>query len=254
MHLNYVASRAYVAVRGRGAGLLAACQLLAATACDPCGATLSCSQPPRLAVIGQILSEETGSPVAGVQIDMVRESGVELFADAISTSTRADGLFALELLARTEGQGRVTLTIASPGEDPYMIGLDVRTTSVKGDATILRPLRSARPVLPYIIVLFRDETGEPPLVNAEVEFRRNGGARMFSDGIEVQSARTTTNDIGWSAPFENVTTDAANFIDGDLIVRFGSPIDSVTFNNVTFAAAAWFTAPKSFIRFGVGPT
>jgi hypothetical protein len=238
----------------RGFVILMLPVLFVIAACDPCGGTLSCGQAPRVAVTGLVLDEGTGTPVAGARIQLWREAGVQLVAEAGETSTTANGTFVVELPAAAVGQSVVRLVVASPGADAYEIrGLAVRATTVAGEATILKPLRSAHPLIPSIVVLFWNGTDDEPVDSAEVEFRRTGGARLFSQGIEVQRATGTTNEVGWLLLFDGLTTDAADQVVGDLVVRFGSPLDSTVFTNARFAAVAWFVASKGFVRVGVGP-
>jgi hypothetical protein len=226
---------------------------IAVSACDPCSATFSCEQSPRVAVVGQILDERSGSPVKGAMIELRRVSGVEFLSDDVTATTSRNGTFELEARTKSLGDALITIHIASPGKQPYdVLALTTRATVLTGDATVLRPWVAANPTLPYVIELYRNGTADERIINTEVEFRRSSGVRMFKDGAEISSTTTTTTDIGWAFSFYGITTDNAGDLVGDLIIRF-SPSDSIVVAGVGFSSVPTFGPQLGVARIGVGP-
>jgi hypothetical protein len=228
--------------------------LLTLVACNPCSTTFSCEQSPRVAVLGQILDESSGMPVAGARIGMQRASGVGLFGAPAVMTTADDGVFQLEMLAAEVGESVVTIDVASPGRPPYQVlGVKARASVQTGEATVLRPWVSANPVFPWVVELFRNGTSDTRIVNSAVEFRRTGGVRMLSGGVEVNRAAATTNDVGWVFPFLGLTADAAGDVVGDLIVRL-APLDSAVLIGLHFPAVPVFGPQLGLFRLGAGPS
>ena len=222
------------------------------TACDPCGTTLSCEQAPRVAVVGQILEEQSGAPVAGASIEMRRVSGVDFLQPVRATTTRDNGTFEIEMETVSLGDAVVSIRVASPGAAPYdVLAVPTRATVLTGEATILKPWSSGRPRLTYVIELFRDGTADDRLANAEVEFRRTGGVHMFIGGAEVASTIATANEVGWVFPFRDVTTDAAGDLVGDFTVRYPPQGAPVVIRGLSFPALPLFAPQLSLVRLPV---
>jgi hypothetical protein len=222
------------------------------TSCDPCGTTLGCAQSPRLAVVGQIVDENTGVPAGGVQVEMRQQSGTALVGPTAITTTRSDGVFELELAATDLTYTHVSFTITAPGKAPYSVP-DVRTrgTLKTGEATVLPPWVSAHPTFPYVLVFFKSVITEEPVPNTDIEFRRTGGVGLLQGDAEVTSAQGATDGAGWVYLFSGLNADRTGNLVGDLIVRL--PSGPVVIPAASFPAVARFRPQTTIVVLIVGP-
>jgi hypothetical protein len=235
-----------------GAALLATVAVIGA--CDPCAGTLSCEQAPRVAIVGQILDQSTGAPVAGARIEMRPSSGPPFLSSVAGTTTGSQGTFEVELLTGSIGDAVVTIRVASPGKPPYdVLQVPTRATISTGEATVLRPWVSANPTLPYVVELYLAGTSDDRVANSQVVFRRTSGVRLFRDGVELTTTSAMTNDAGWVFPFFGLTSDNAGDVVGDLVVYF-SATDSAVVPGLVFPAVPIFGPQLGLARIGVGPT
>ena len=224
---------------------------LGVSACDPCSLVPSCGQAPRISVVGQIVDDTTGVPVRNARVVMVVDSGVTALVPSAAAVTGGNGTFELELPMASLGHAYVTFSISSPGKPTYRIpGIHTSATVLTGDALVLRPWVSAFPALQYVIELYRDGTNDERVADARVDFRRTDGARMFANGVEIQSVTGVTNDVGWIFPFRGVTTDEASVVVGDLVVHH-APGDSAIIAGLRFPALATFSPGTGLVRLGI---
>jgi len=227
---------------------------LATAGCDPCSTTVGCSGSPVVAVVGQIVEDGTGVAMRNVRIDLVRQSGVALQSPTASTTTQANGTFALELPAGDTGEALVTLTVSTRGQPPYSIpDVRLRATTATGSATVLPPWVSANPTIPYVLIVRPDPDKEAGLANALVEFRRTAGPLLLSNGIPVASVKGKTDAWGWVYLFREVKAEGGGAITGDLVVHSPVTSDSVVITQVSLKVSPRFEQPTWIAVYGVGP-
>jgi hypothetical protein len=210
--------------------------------CDPCGATLNCTGAPRVAVVGQIVDDNSGAPVGSASVMLQRQSGVMLEPLNAATTSTSDGAFELELPASTVGDAFVSLTVAAPGRPSYVVP-DIRltATTTSGSATVLQPWAAGRPHFPFVLIVYRDFATEQGAADATVEFRRTAGPLMMSGDTPVDTIRGTTDGVGWLYLFRDIRADRAGVVTGDLLIWTSG--DTLTLPQVTWEAVPRFKQP-----------
>lgn len=149
--------------------------------CDPCSGIAACVGDARITLTGSIVEPFTGRPVPGVRIEARTGSGAAGSAGA-STTTDAEGLWTLSLGADS-GAARVSVTVAAPGREPYVVSnLPVGASRIRGDAVVLGAWTSS-PFASFQASVIRRGT---PLPGAVVSFTRTGGAS--TDGASALQA------------------------------------------------------------------
>jgi hypothetical protein len=214
--------------------------------CEPCGLFFSCKQAPVAAVIGQVVDRETGVPIRDAVVRARRVDGVTLRAATIETRTAPDGYFQLAAPADSVGTAWLELTIAAPGELPYVVPrvrADAELTT--GDASVLPPWVSGRPEIPFALSIHSVAAGAG-VGGATVTFTRTGGRRLFVGDVPVPSIQGETGDGGIIFLFDAASTDTT----GDLIgsVTVSRPgVASFTVPDVVVTAVPRFRSPHSLI-------
>lgn len=223
--------------------------LIALGGCDPCGFTIGCERAPAIVVVGHILDEDTGRPVARTRVAVRVDSGVATGQD--ESITGADGGFELELRAGAVGPAFVTVEVSRPGKPSYRRP-DIATaaTSLAGDAVVLPPWLDARPRFSYVIVTFAGipSAGVP---GVELEFQRTGGQVMYSDSGIVERVVGATGENGWSFLMSGLWTDVVGDVIGDLTVRAPGDATPRTIRGASFRSSELYRPPFAFITIPV---
>lgn len=207
-------------VKALGTLVAAGVVALAALACDPCSGVVSCTDEPALRVGGRIVLLETGDPVQGVEVALIRVSGVELLRDTVRAVTGGDGYFHLEVGAREQGSVRVHVRVTPPPPGPsYRVSnLTFETSSIRGEGYDLGRWTS-EPYVAYIGQL-QDRRTRTPLRPAPgevtVDFRR-------TSGVEIEPALLEDVPVDFGGRFRLTADPAADgIVLGELTVHHPS--------------------------------
>ena len=211
------------------------------TGCSECAGTPTCTTEPRVNATGQFIEHKTGAAVAGVHVEFVADSGVDVFDDTLRATTGADGFFTLEGVAGANGTARGTLTVTPPPPaSAYAVpNVRLRVTSVRGDGTYL----GRWVVDPYLIMIgeVHDASNDAVIGSATVTMERLGGGRLSED------VHTMSSDgrFGWIDP---PVLEYGN-IDAQFTVRL--PGDSRTFINRQTVPMSTIDGTLSFVVISV---
>lgn len=158
---------------------LAVAASVGAVACEPCNGVVGCSSPGQVSAGGQLVDrQETGRPVSGARVTVVRTGGVELFPESLSARTDGEGWWQLRFETREEGEAIVDVAVAPPApRPPYRVsGVRLRTSRERGVGEVLGRW-VAEPHITYIAEL-RDRATDAPIPGATVTFVRRGGIEV----------------------------------------------------------------------------
>jgi hypothetical protein len=235
---------------GSLSGVVVVLTVAALAACNPCGATLGCDVAATAGVVGQIVDEAGGRPVAGVRVTAQADSGVAMAGQSRAATTGADGGFELELPATGEGIAHLTLQVSRDGKQPYTVPLIVHATTNAGDASVQLPWIDSRPRFYFVVVIFR-ENFDNVVGNAIVEFDRASGPLLYSaDGVTNHVAGTT-GENGWVFLMEDVWTDRVGTVVGTITIRLPAPGGTVVVPNASFTASQHYNPAAGFVTIPV---
>jgi len=165
--------------------VLPLCALAFLGGCDPCFGVFSCGGAV-LSYEGQIYDDYANRPAAGVEVMMVRRSGVELEKDTVRVITGEDGRFRIRVPAAAAGDVVADFVIdPSNSNDAYQIR-DRRLTTTRGENVLHLGRWPRVPVLTYLVELYYRGT-LTPVADARVEFRRTRGIEVNPDTFVTRS-------------------------------------------------------------------
>ena len=173
-------------VRGFAAVSALAAVLSAAGSCTECTGTVGCETPPELSYSGQVIDHRTGAIVGHTRVAFVRDSGVWIDPDSVEVVANAEGFFRFRVDAAGDGRVHGHLRIAAPAPyEPYVAGLSLQTTRIRGDGAFLGRITAA----PFLVLIgvVRDRTTLRRLRDVRVTMRRISGGRLEADTISFTS-------------------------------------------------------------------
>ncbi len=241
-----------------GVAALAAGLLLSIVSCDPCAGVANCTNGAYLAATGRIVDRESGRPLGGVRIDVLRVRGIGVAAESLSTFTDDEGYWRIELAPAAQGVLDADVRVAPAGTAGYRIrGLQLMTRLHGGDANLNQTWAST-PYFNYALELFLRGTADERIQNRPVEFRLTGGVATTGTGVRDSVYRAVT-DAGGRAEFfpqsDNgglLPLDGADLI-GDLTVLLAPPLASSVVRGIRLTPSYVYLGPTSILRLAVGP-
>lgn len=229
-------------------GILTAA-LLASGACDPCAGVLSCVGDPRISYEGVFIRSESKEPVAGVRVQVMRESGIALDPDTFFVETDSEGRFQIESEATEEGEVVADLMVFPPGGlDPYRIDdVVMRTTDVLGDGHVFPERWVVDPYIAYSGELFLRSTNRHPPTSV-LTFRRTGGIEVRPDSFRGYSD-------GNSGRFAiEPKALRPGVLEGDLTVEIPGYKGRYAIRGLRLQTLYKEGLPRFLARYGVGPS
>lgn len=242
--------------RGRWSVALILCAVLVA-GCDPCAGTAQCAVDPYLAIDGQIVDAASSRGVDGVRIDVVRQGGVVVEQDSITTTTANDGHWRVQFRPASSGAVRVDVRVTAAGGAAYRVrGLSFATSERGGNASVLQRW-VAVPYFTAAAELFVRGTTDERVIDTPVEFRRTSGQVLVGSSVWNGTYRGSSDFAGRVALFpflgDVVASDGLGDVIGDLVVRPGSSDSSVA-RGIHIPASYLYRDAPVIIRLGVGPS
>lgn len=221
-----------------------------AAACDPCFGVAGCDGPKRAGLTGRILDDVSGRPVAGVSVDILWRSGVELAIDSTRVHSNGDGLFSAEIDALGIGISFVDVVVSPPNAAPYRVrNVPVLVRPRRGESTVL-PAWSSAPSLPDLGAAFRRGVPPTPLPETDVEFRRTGGTAVT--GLINERFTTRTGPDGWFRFFsKQVVPQSGDELLGELTLDL--PPFGPTTRPASVTPSPVFRPNAALHSFGFGP-
>jgi hypothetical protein len=154
-------------------------------ACSECAGTLSCTSAPLISHSGEFINHKTGAPVAGVQVEWVRTSGIEIDDDTIRATSDARGFFMLQTgsVYTGEASGDLRVTPPAPFQEYRIPNVTVSASTRRGDGGYMGRLV----VDPFLIIVgeVQDLTTNSRVPDGTVRLRRIGGARADEDLVDI---------------------------------------------------------------------
>jgi hypothetical protein len=196
------------------AAWLAAAAVAAATACDPCTGTATCSVSPRVSYTGKVIDFGSGRGAPGVAVGFRRTSGGAVAGDSLSAVTDGEGRYTLRADAVGGGDVVGELTVRPPAPlPPYTVrGVRLAQSSVGGGGGVL-PTFVTQPYVDFVGELRYRRSGGP-LAYSGVTFTRTGGGRL-SRGDTLTTAAGADGWFYLEAPAVGADT-----VVGDLAVKY----------------------------------
>ena len=184
------------------AAVAAAALMLAASACDECSGVPSCVGSGEVSYTGHFIERRSGRPVAGVAVDFVRSSGVELAVATPHAVSDGDGFFVLRAPALQAGfvTGDLHVRPPAPLQDYTISDVTLKVNRIRGDGGDLGRIV----VDPYLFMIGHvyDRVTGAPLADVRVTARRVSGGRVEPDHA------TFTTDAGGQFSWDPRLVDA----------------------------------------------
>ena len=211
-------------------------------ACDPCSTTIGCSQAPTATLVGQLVDDSSGRPVAEATLEMRYVGGITLTPSVVTTRSSADGSFELSAAASAPGQSVVAITVAQNGEPPYFVpNFRIESSPVSGNATVLPPWVGSRPSIPVALTV-EDQAGNQIPGAVSMVFRRVSGPQLFSGTTPINEVAGSTPG-GYIFLFGGTFTDTVGEVAGRLFVQYAG--------GDTVVAASFSSTPVFRLRHSV---